>query len=88
MNPYTTAYQIIPKMGWDSGLNLAIIWPDITLHESDNEDRTFMGKRKVDMTTLVVKVRDIPGGRHNVGFLPEEGVFVLVPDWIFREVSL
>ncbi len=47
-------------------------------------DGTFQVQATMD--TLIVGVRELKGVNHYyVGFVPEDGVFVLVPAWIFTD---
>lgn len=84
----TPLLAIISRIGWDRGVNVNVCDPNITAVEADAEEFIF-GSNKVlaDMDTVAVKVRDLQvGGNHYyVGFLPEHGVFALMPAWIFWE---
>lgn len=69
-------------------LNLNICNADVTLTQCDDDDFVMGGdKHQATIDTLVLKVRDIPGARYFLGFLPEVGIMVLVPDWYFVEES-
>ena len=81
--------KLLEMVDWMNGLNLRIVNPVVT-HEQVNDD-DFMDKlrkHRADRSTLVMHVRTIENGcAYELGFLPEEGIFVLVPFWYFRVVE-
>lgn len=80
--------SIIPNMGWNTGLNVRIVDSNITDEQADADEIQYDAPSiHAGPNTLIVKVRDMKLGpnRWYLGFLPEEGLFVIVPAWIFWE---
>jgi hypothetical protein len=78
--------RIVPNMGWNDGVNLRVVRPDITWAQIEDEDSDHR-KYKATMSTLILSMRGKLAGHNQwyLGFIPEEAIFVAVPAWIFRE---
>jgi hypothetical protein len=81
--------KVLQLVDWmDKGLTMSVVDVDVTEDLLNDEAYVFKHKRKIlaDLSTVVVSVREI-GSAFVLGFVPSEGVFVVVPWWYFREVE-